>query len=65
MASKRHVRYLSCGDKMAYTSESAAKEAARQLGRKGKAWLSPYRCRFCRRWHVGHMPHEARRRIAV
>jgi hypothetical protein len=63
MASRRRLRRRSCGEKASYASEDEAREAVRQLGRKGGTWLRQYRCRFCRRWHLGHTPHETRRKV--
>jgi hypothetical protein len=51
-----------CEMKSTYTSKRGAKAAARGTmsghGHKGarKGRLAAYRCPWCDRWHVGHLP---------
>ncbi len=41
----------SCAGKVKFKKAKHAFAASRALG------LHPYRCEFCRRWHIGH-PHS-------
>ncbi len=58
MASKRRIRRIQCGGKTRYGAQDAAWAGLRQhLKRKKESWhMSPYPCRFCRGWHIGHTP---------
>jgi hypothetical protein len=44
----------SCGSKQRYADEREAREAAHLVHLHTGERLSPYRCPFCRRWHIGH-----------
>ena len=50
----RRLRQRVCGDKPSYGPKGAraTAEHLRGLG----LWVSPYRCGFCHRWHVGPPP---------
>ena len=54
MASKRHQRRKSCEGKIQYPDESAAAEIAKRLTRRDSTRMSWYRCKFCKKWHIGH-----------
>jgi hypothetical protein len=58
MASKRRIRRLQCGGKIRYETQDQAYGGLRKhtLMRKETWPMSPYRCRFCRGWHIGHTP---------
>jgi len=43
-----------CEGKRHYTSEREARLIARRFGATVGARLRPYRCLFCRDWHIGH-----------
>lgn len=52
-----------CRQKRVFHSPAAAERAARSMRRKSGAdtkGVSPYRCGFCRKWHIGHGWHEQR-----
>jgi hypothetical protein len=57
MSSKRRQRRKSCQGKRRHASAADAGDAIDSMVRAGKARvgaLSPYACRFCGGWHVGH-----------
>lgn len=56
MSSKRHVRQRKCGHKHRHETQAKAIAHAVRLMRSGKTdrWLTPYRCKFCGYYHVGH-----------
>jgi hypothetical protein len=43
-----------CGEKQRYADEQEAREAAYLVRLHTGERLSPYRCAFCRQWHLGH-----------
>lgn len=53
-----------CGNKVAYSTYTIARHAWRSIkhdrkrsryyGWNGKDVMSPYRCRYCHFWHLGH-----------
>lgn len=44
--------------KVAYDSEWGAECAAADMGRAIPGHrFNHYRCEYCRKWHVGHVPH--------
>jgi hypothetical protein len=47
------IRDRACESKAAYVSRGEARSTVRQ-GRRQDGSLSPYRCRFCTLWHLGH-----------
>lgn len=45
-----------CKGKVGHHSKFAACQAVAAMSRQGEAsLLEAYHCRFCRRWHVGHV----------
>jgi hypothetical protein len=56
MSSKRHIRRKQCQGKVAYPTLESAQIAARISSRKFNTGLSPYKCHFCRGFHIGHLP---------
>lgn len=67
MSSKRAIRRKlfrkQCKDKMQYDTIHAAQVAAYISGRRYKARMNAYGCKFCGGFHVGNMPRWLRRRI--
>ena len=65
MASKRRVRRNGCLRKMAYASRGDAQRALFLMRRRYPCdeWLSLYRCPWCYRWHLGHLPGFVREAI--
>ena len=47
------LRVRACESKAMYVSRGEARSASRK-GRSQDGSLSPYRCPFCDRWHLGH-----------
>jgi hypothetical protein len=43
-----------CGEKQRYADEQEALQAAYLVKLNHGERLSPYRCPFCREWHLGH-----------
>ncbi len=65
MASKRHLRRKSCEGKMAFNDFfSAARHAVYRAHQSGD-YLLAYRCRFCRKFHIGHPPRRVLQAIAA
>jgi hypothetical protein len=58
MASKRGKRRKSCGQKKRYETREEALAVWRSLQRRETHPMRVYPCRFCRGYHVGHMPHK-------
>jgi hypothetical protein len=54
MASKRHIRRKSCGDKVRHRSEAAAMAESRRLYKKHGGFIQAYKCKHCGSWHCGH-----------
>lgn len=55
MSSRRAIRRRKCGRKQKHDTLETALQAAVRLHRaKGGEWLQAYRCRFCKKWHIGH-----------
>jgi len=55
MASKRR----SCSGKIRYGDQTGAVRTIISMKKAGKAAggeLHPYKCKFCRKWHIGHNP---------
>lgn len=63
MSSLRRLRRRSCGNKIRYATLSLASEAAKLLSARGELWMGAYRCRFCKQYHIGHMPKAVRQSI--
>ncbi len=56
MASKRHVRRKSCGDKVGHLTVQAGFVAIAKLNRRGpQGLMAVYRCRYCGMYHIGHV----------
>ena len=59
MASKRAVKRKECARKVRHETLGAAYAAIRSGLRDGHEWsreLTPYRCRLCGGFHLGHRP---------
>ncbi len=55
MASKRRIRRNKCTNKQVFSSLEEARIVAGKMTRKRKyGGISPYRCTFCNKFHVGH-----------
>jgi hypothetical protein len=63
MSSKRHIRRRSCEGKTAYPSIDKARYAAHLASKRSSEKIVPYRCEFCRQWHIGHPPARVQRRL--
>ena len=61
MSSKRAIRRRECGRKRSYPTLSCAFKAVVEYARRYGAQLSPYPCRFCNKWHIGHLPYPEHR----
>lgn len=49
-------RARSCDTKTQYASEAKAMQVAEAIKKSDRASnCAPYACRFCQKWHVGHM----------
>lgn len=49
----RGDREAACSGKKVYLTYSAARGSARFVIRRFGERVSPYRCRYCGRWHLG------------
>ncbi len=63
MSSKRRIRANACEGKVRHLSEAHAKYACFLEKQRLGEWLIYYKCKFCRRWHIGHPPKKIRRAI--
>ena len=63
VSSKRHIRRKSCQGKKAFPSIEKARYAAYLRSKKSGEKIVPYRCRFCRQWHIGHPPSGIQRKL--
>ena len=64
MASKRAIRRRACTGKRCYGTIKAALDALRTHARRfGR--MTPYRCHFCKQFHLGHPPRKVREAIAA
>lgn len=50
------LRRKQCEGKLRYPSLKDARLSATEMSRRIGRDISPYRCRFCESWHVGHTP---------
>lgn len=53
----RLSKVVSCVGKTKWRTERSAQQAVTSIKRDGgdmDSTVRPYRCNFCRRWHVGH-----------
>ena len=48
-----------CGLKRTYTKTGAKKVVRRAASFKAGEMMHPYRCHYCRHWHIGHAPENA------
>ena len=53
MSSKRRIRRKMCEGKVRHTSRAAAMVAVAYHAKRGH-YTTPYLCKFCKGWHVGH-----------
>lgn len=65
MASKRAKRRKGCKGKRAFVDQTDAVSDLIGLKRKGETNIHTYKCRFCKCWHVGHIPAQVRHAIAA
>ncbi|MFI6639974.1 hypothetical protein [Streptomyces sp. NPDC050504] len=59
MTRRRHrtTRARACTGKHAHRDRAAALAQIASLRRMdGAVRMAPYRCPYCRHWHVGHLP---------
>lgn len=59
MTSKRRLRRKSCTGKEQLT-EAEAKRKIYFMAKGGAKYLNAYKCRFCKHYHIGHMPKRVR-----
>lgn len=52
-------RNKGCAGKVAFTSKRRARGSARVMQQRGHT-IVPYRCPWCRRFHLGHAPSPER-----
>lgn len=57
-ARRRKLQAHMCGHKIQYLSKEVAQEANVYYHKKFGYWKHPYRCRFCRLWHLGSVNKE-------
>src|SRR4051794_14946555 len=63
LSSKRRRRRSACEGKRKYLTSADATAAAAVLTKSSGQKVVPYRCPFCRRWHIGHPPIWVQRRL--
>ena len=57
MSSKRNVRKKSCSNKEKYETSNSAWREIRYIydnDKKRDGRLHPYKCIFCKKYHIGH-----------
>jgi len=54
MASKRAIRRRGCGQKHRYATQEDAMRAAWSLQARFGGLATPYRCKWCHFYHIGH-----------
>jgi len=54
------LRERACETKAVFVTRADARSSARN-GRRQDGSLSPYHCRYCSLWHLGHRRHRHRR----
>lgn len=64
MASKRAKRRKGGKGKRAFVDQTDAVSDLISLKRKGETNIHTYKCRFCKCWHVGHIPARIRQFMA-
>jgi hypothetical protein len=52
----KRLRESVCGHKQKHDHPKAARAHARSLEWNKHEHVTPYRCPFCKSWHVGHPP---------
>jgi len=59
MASKRAIRRKACDGKVRHKDKKSAMYAifcmVKDIG-KLSGFIAPYKCKFCKQYHVGHPP---------
>lgn len=63
MASRRRLRKKSCDGKKKFTDQESAGRAAAYRTRLHGRWITPYRCKFCGGYHIGHPPRSVRQSL--
>lgn len=53
-AKRRKLQRCMCGSKRGYESKEIAQKHTLAAYKAYGHWLRPYRCRFCKLWHIGH-----------
>lgn len=57
----KRTRARACTGKKPHDDRTAALSHIYALKRSdGAVRMSPYRCPYCRKWHVGHLPRRRR-----
>lgn len=52
----RNAYFNACFKKIKHRTIADAKKHLNGLSVKGERWLNIYKCRFCKHYHIGHMP---------
>lgn len=65
MSSKRRIRRNRCERKQAFPGRIAALTAAVLAMRQHGGEYTPYACRWCGQWHIGHTPLVVRQAMAA
>ena len=55
MSSKRAIRRKACEGKIKHNSRNDAWAARRKLP-FDESPMNIYKCKFCKKWHIGHRP---------
>lgn len=65
MASKRRIRRKQCGNKERYDTAQEALAVIAELRRKDKlrGHTTPYKCKFCGKFHFGQTPYRVQQAI--
>lgn len=56
MSSKRAKRRRGCSGKARHATQNDANYAAAKVRGSSGQLVSSYKCRFCKGWHIGHVP---------
>jgi len=54
-ARRRKLRSHMCTGKKAYAKKNRALRAIFESRKSGLDWMNAYKCRFCGKWHIGHL----------
>lgn len=65
MSSKRRLRRKSCAGKRRYATFQEAMAAVCEARQRTGDTIGPYRCRFARHFHIGHVTDKQRRAVAA